>query len=204
MITPEEFVARWGEAEGLIRFDPAIVESLSMSRVSKRFLIEAGLPRNLATLRFGFPSNQLPPAPGLIPGFELMEDYSRYRLLGVDVYPFKPETYNGLFCLDDQDKGKVVSIGHPNIVREGVTYIDEEAYFVEPLNTNVGYLAEMLLLIEEDQRWRMQQPKDYDVAAAYDHFTKVARYAKSGYKSTSRQTWMVWNYSGNRVRVLSN
>ena len=60
MLSPKEFVARWGEA--LMRFPNQALESLSLSEEDKDFLAQAGLPRDAAPfLTFEVPkSGQIP------------------------------------------------------------------------------------------------------------------------------------------------
>jgi len=43
MITPNEFKTQWGD--DLVRNTPASLENVHIPDASKRFLIEAGLPR---------------------------------------------------------------------------------------------------------------------------------------------------------------
>lgn len=131
MITPWEFSEQWGE-QGLVRFPAEVVDTLSVPGFNKRFLVEAGLPRQAP-----FPGMQgftlLPPAnpPQAQTGcedFNLLEQVGRFRLLAVT-------TYRLFIAIDERRQGRVVRHCESGL-RCG------RGYF---MNSSIPQLAESLL-----------------------------------------------------------
>ncbi len=129
MITPNEFKTQWGD--DLVRNTPASLENVHIPDASKRFLIEAGLPRLVPGLDMDFDrfEDELPTLPEAFPnGYDFPKDYSRYRPIGAD-----PAT---LLCLDECNSGCVYSVD-----------IDEAGLPIRFVNSGVPQLAEFLLIV---------------------------------------------------------
>ena len=129
MITPQEFIAQWGN--DLIKNTPASLKYVSIPAVSKQFLIEAGLPRWVPGLEIDFDrfEDELPTLPEAFPnGYDFPGDYRRYRPLGAD-----PAS---LLCLDEQHNGALYSID-----------IDDNGVPTRFVKSSVPQLAEFLLIV---------------------------------------------------------
>jgi hypothetical protein len=126
MLTPKEFVARWGKADvPLIRFPKQAVDHLSLSDEDKAFLAEAGLPKDAAPfLTFEAPaSGQLPTVSEQL---AQTTAFAAYRVIGSD-------GSGNPIALDENNTGEVVLLEHENkFVRVGI-------------NKSVWQLAESLL-----------------------------------------------------------
>lgn len=130
MITPQEFITQWqGE---LIKNTPDSLENINLPKVSKLFLIEAGLPRWVPGLELNFDrlQDEMPTLPEAFPnGYDFPEDYSCYYPIGAD-----PAT---LLCLDAHHNGSIYSID-----------IDDNGVPTRFVNSSVPHLAEFLLVIQ--------------------------------------------------------
>jgi hypothetical protein len=126
MLSPKDFVARWGkDGVPLIRFPKSAVERLALADEDKAFLREAGLPKDAAPfLTFGVPvSGELPT---VAEQWSLAKEFQRYRAIGSD-------GCGNPIALDDRQDGEVV-------------YLDHENRFARVLvNQSVRQLAESLL-----------------------------------------------------------
>src|SRR5579871_3234296 len=123
MLSPQEFIVRWPAddvvrllpdwgTDELIRYDPAILETISLPEESRRFLAQAGLPgQALYSLRFDLPPNNLPPLPeaeALAGKYSFPPDYRRYRLMGASFHKISQAVGYRLvnftfYCLDEQE-----------------------------------------------------------------------------------------------------
>lgn len=82
MLSPKDFVDRWGKDAGTsIRFPMKALRSLSVSESDKASLSEAGLPESAAPfLNFSAPgSGELPTVAAL---WDLAEAFAAYREIG--------------------------------------------------------------------------------------------------------------------------
>lgn len=129
MITPEEFIKRWGSKEVLLKYSMRSLSDVSMSDADKRFLIEAGLPDSAAPF-LSFESPERGPLPTVMEIWHQDDRFRRYRIIG----------FNGSgdpLALDDGAEGEVVYLNHDNYFQR---------VFV---NSSVRQLAECLLLYRE-------------------------------------------------------
>lgn len=126
MLTPADFIARWGQGPvPLIRFPAASVEPLALSADDKAFLVQAGLPEDAAPfLSFGMKrSGQLAT---LCEVYRQPDSFRRYRLMGSD-------SVGNPIALDEGSTGEVVVLDHEN------------RFAPMPMNSSVRQLAESLL-----------------------------------------------------------
>jgi len=127
MITPADFRARWGG--GLMPYAPSAFDDVALPLVSKRFLIEAGLPQQAGLgLEFDLPPDKLP---ALSEAFEedLPAGLDRYRPIGLDAAT--------AICLDALDGWRLYAVD-----------IDG-AFPTRFVNSSVPQLAEFLLVFRE-------------------------------------------------------
>jgi SUKH-4 immunity protein len=137
MLSPKEFVARWGKGDvPLIRFPKKAVEALSLSEDDKAFLTQAGLPVDAAPfLTFDAPgSGQLPT---VAEQWNQPKAFAAYRVIG-------SEGSGNPIALDENNNGEVVLLDHEN------------KFSAILMNKSVGQLAESLLayrkLVIESQK----------------------------------------------------
>jgi hypothetical protein len=107
MLSPKEFVARWGKDDvPLMRFPKKALERLSLSEEDKTFLAQAGLPEDAAPfLTFEAPeSGQIPT---VAEQWNQPKAFAAYRVIGSDgsVNPI---------ALDESNNGEVVILDHEN------------------------------------------------------------------------------------------
>jgi hypothetical protein len=105
MITPQEFVLRWRDthidtkiarlaAENndfddfnrwgcspLVRYEPAVVNSLPLSEEIRHFLCEVGLPNRIFNWRLDYLPRTLPPLTEAVEGYTFPDDCARYLVL---------------------------------------------------------------------------------------------------------------------------
>lgn len=126
MITPTEFAAQWG-ADQLLRYEPAALEGVHIPDASKRFLIEAGLPRQASLeLEFDLSADELPTLPEALEEERLSAGFNRYRPIGVDTAT--------TICLDEQDNGHIYAVDIDGTIPTRF------------MNSSVPQLAEFLLV----------------------------------------------------------
>src|SRR5262249_12800515 len=107
MLTPDEFVARWGKDDvPLMRFPKKAVERLPLSEEEKAFLVQAGLPEDAAPfLSFEAPeSGQLPT---VADQYDQQKAFAAYRSIGFD-------GSGNPIALDENKNGEVVVLDHEN------------------------------------------------------------------------------------------
>jgi hypothetical protein len=130
MLSPDEFVRRWGEDEPLSAAPEDRLHGCSLPPDARRFLAEAGLPKSAAPyLTFSLDSDS-----GLTPVHLiwtcLEEGYSRFRMIG-------QTGFGDPICLDEANESRVVYLNH-----------DDEFNLVS-VNSSVAQLAHCLLLFRE-------------------------------------------------------
>lgn len=126
MITPTEFATQWGAAE-LLRYEPAALEGVHIPDISKRFLVEAGLPRQAdLELDFDLSPDELPTLPEALEEDNLPATFDRYRPIGVDTAT--------TICLDERDNGRIYAVDIDGNIPTRF------------LNSSVPQLAEFLLV----------------------------------------------------------
>ena len=100
-MSPQEFSEAWGE--GLSPVAPAVLQATHIAEPAKRFLGEAGLPREAKpNLTFYSPPDMLTPMPNVLEEVDLPLDFQRYLLLADDGGTF--------LCIDMRDNEQVVSV----------------------------------------------------------------------------------------------
>lgn len=107
MLSPKDFVARWGKDDvPLVRFPMKVLKSLSISEADKAFLSQAGLPESAAPfLSFRAPdSGELPTVAAL---WDVAKAFAAYREIGSD-------GAGNSIALDENKNGEVVLIDHDN------------------------------------------------------------------------------------------
>ena len=107
MLSPQEFIARWGTDDiPLMRFPKKAVERLPLSEEDKAFLVLAGLPEDAAPfLAFEAPeSGQLPT---VAEHFDQPKAFAAYRAIGFD-------GSGSPIALDENSNGEVVLLDHEN------------------------------------------------------------------------------------------
>ena len=126
MITPEQFSQMWGT--GLIRTEPTAVAGLNIPQAARRFLTEAGLPREAGyDISFDRPEDELPTLPEAFPnGYDFPSEYNCMHPIGVDGAT--------LLCLEE-GTGHVYSID-----------IDGQNIPTRFVNSSLPALAECLLV----------------------------------------------------------
>jgi hypothetical protein len=126
MLSPVDFIARWGKKDvPLVRFPRKTVEGLALTEEDKEFLVRAGLPEDAAPfLAFEAPaSGELPT---VADEWDQSDEFRRYRILG----------FNGSgdpIALDEDRRGEVVCLNH------------DDNFARVLLNSSVRQLAESLL-----------------------------------------------------------
>lgn len=123
MLSPKEFVARWGNGAPLIQFPKAALERISLLDDDRVFLTQAGLPDSAAPfLSFNAPkSGELPT---VSKQWNQSQALAAYRVIGSD------------------------GCGNPITLNEDgeVVYLDHESKFAKVLvNKSIRQLAESLL-----------------------------------------------------------
>jgi hypothetical protein len=126
MLSPKDFVARWGKVDvPLMPFPKKAVERLALADEDKEFLLQAGLPKSAAPfLTFDGPdSSELPT---VAEQWGLAKEFLQYREIGSD-------GSGNPIALDQRKHGEVV-------------YLDHENRFARVLvNKSIRRLAESLL-----------------------------------------------------------
>lgn len=157
MITPKEFKAQWGN--GLIHNTAESLAQICIPEVSKRFLVEAGLPAEAGLgLQFDRAEDELLSMLVNFPEDNLPADYGRYYPIGVD--------YATILCLDEQDDGHIYSID-----------IEEQGIPTRFVNSSVPQLAEFLLVVRVVPT--EGTPKRYTDAEAKAYTEELERKFKS-------------------------
>jgi len=124
---PEEFRKLWiTDEDHLLTYPLDVVKTLSISRESKQFLIEAGLPESAAPfLSFGPKTGNIPLV-AVSEFWDLPISFNCYRIIG--------STGNGdSICIDEPGNGSVVYLNHDN------------NFMKVFINSSVIHLAESLL-----------------------------------------------------------
>jgi len=129
MITPKEFSDKWNsDVFPLIDYDIANINSLALSKETKNFLIETGLPESAASF-LNYESSSKWGSTGLTEKFGLNSYDKMYIYLGF--------TGTGdLICVDEKS-GEVLSLDHEN---------EKNNMFI---NSSIPQLAECLLEYSE-------------------------------------------------------
>lgn len=124
MLSPKDFVARWGPDQ-FECFAAYAVDQLSISAEDKAFLTQAGLPTDAAPfVSFDAPtSGELPT---LADQYGLSAEFRRYRIIGSD-------GSGNPIALDEQSQGEVVCLDH------------ESRFASTLMNTSIRQMAESLL-----------------------------------------------------------
>ena len=126
MLTPADFVARWGQGTvPLIRFPSAWMEPLALSADDKAFLVQAGLPEDAAPF-LSFQVRGTGQLATLSDVYRQPDSFRRYRLIGSD-------SVGNPIALDEGSSGEVVVLDHEN------------RFARVPMNSSVRQLAESLL-----------------------------------------------------------
>jgi hypothetical protein len=125
MLSPEEFVARWGKDGVLVRFRKDAVAQLALADEDKEFLAQAGLPDSAAPfLHFEAPkSGELTT---IADAYDQPSAFRRYRVIGAD-------GAGNPIAIDEDCRGEVVCLDH-----------DEEFARIL-MNTTIRQLAQSLL-----------------------------------------------------------
>lgn len=124
MLSPTDFVARWG-ADELVCFPAKAVDRLPIAAEDRAFLVQAGLPSDAAPF-LSFDAPRPAGLPTVADQWGAAVEFQRYRVLGSD-------GSGNPIALDEQSAGEVVSLNH-------------EAGFARALmNTSVRQMAESLL-----------------------------------------------------------
>lgn len=137
MITPSEFVAQWGE-DDLVRNTPKALTDLKISKASKLFLAEAGLPAHAGFgLQFDRFEDEMPTLSEAFPNdYVFPTEYRHYRPIGVD--------YATIICLAEQDAGRIYSV-------------DIDGHLPTRLmSSDVPRLAESLLAFRRQGKWAQE------------------------------------------------
>jgi SUKH-4 immunity protein of toxin-antitoxin system len=125
MLSPTEFVARWGKDVPLIRFPTKAVEGLSLSKDDKAFLTQAGLPEDAAPF-LTFDVSDSGQLPTVAEQWNQPQAFAAYRVIGSD-------GSGNPIALDGNKNGEVVLLDHENKFARIL------------MNTSIGQLAESLL-----------------------------------------------------------
>jgi hypothetical protein len=147
MLTPDQFIARWQEEvatkitgdEGLVTAPPELVAACPLTEQTRRFLIEAGLPKSCAPcLTFDELADGLQRlwdvySPGQWAPNEKLE-LEHYGLIGSD-------SSGNPICVDERD-GRVVLLDHELLF--DVRHRESRIMLV---NSSVCQLAESLLAV---------------------------------------------------------
>jgi SUKH-4 immunity protein len=136
MITPTEFVARWGRDDvPLMLFPKKALERLSLSEDDKALLAQAGLPEDAAPF-LTFEAPQTGQLPTVSERWNQPKAFAAYRLIGAD-------GSGNPIALDENNHGEVVLLDHENKFARVL------------INTSIRQLAEALLayrkLVQDSQ-----------------------------------------------------
>ena len=136
MITPAEFITRWGKPD-LMPYKPVAFTGLPIPEASRRFLVEAGLPQQAGLeLEFDLPPDELFT---LAEAFEqdLPAFFNRYRPIGLDAAT--------AICLDESDGWRLYAVDV------------DGALPIRFVNSGVPQLAEFLLVFREGAGVRLPE-----------------------------------------------
>src|SRR5579871_6693311 len=143
MISPQQFIELWG-SEDLMSYDRSRVQALTIPAVSKRFLIQAGLPCLYPTQ---FPCPELP-----LLGETYGSDYTfpaecfPYRVLSVIIHKNTVTMEDSIFafyCLDEQAVGRIMEL-YSGVSKEMRVYFR---------NSSIPQFAEFCLVFRQYDRW---------------------------------------------------
>jgi hypothetical protein len=133
MIAPHTFVAKW-KGEPLLRVPSALLDGVNIPEISRRFLIEAGLPFRWKSVSFGNLAHGLPLLSDILSDDEGVRGY---RILGTSAENWCriPPDY---LCIEE-DTGRLV--------------IRQSGFFGQPtsfwlLNSSISHFAASLLAYE--------------------------------------------------------
>ena len=126
MLSPKDFVARWGKKDPLIRFRKQALARLVIADADKDFLAQAGLPESAAPF-LGFEAPKSGELPTVADQWHQPERFRRYRVIGSD-------GAGNPIALDEERAGEVVRLDH------------EEGFARTLMNKTVRQLAESLLV----------------------------------------------------------
>lgn len=124
MLSPHEFIARWGSDQFVV-FPVKCIDQLPLAAVDKAFLVQAGLPADAAPfLTFDAPKSA--DLPTVAEQWGVADEFRRYRIIGSD-------GSGNPIALDEQSEGEVVWLDHENRFSRAL------------MNTSVRQMAESLL-----------------------------------------------------------
>jgi HEAT repeat protein len=125
MLSPKEFVARWGKDGTLVRFRKDAVAQLALADGDKIFLAQAGLPDSAAPfLNFEAPKSGELPTVAL--AYDQPAEFHRYRVIGFD-------GAGNPIAIDEGRASEVVCLDH------------EEKFARTFMNKTIRQLAQSLL-----------------------------------------------------------
>jgi hypothetical protein len=105
MLSPKDFVARWGSDE-LVRFPAQAVDRLPLIAEDKALLVQAGLPTDAAPF-LSFDAPKSAELPSVTEQWGAATEFQRYRVIGSD-------GSGNPIALDAQSHGEVVLLDHEN------------------------------------------------------------------------------------------
>lgn len=106
MLSPKNFIARWGKDDPLMPFPKKSVERLALSDEDKDFLVQAGLPESAAPF-LGFQVPTSGEVPTVAEAWAQPEEFRCYRTIGSD-------GSGNPIALDENHQGEVVCLDHEN------------------------------------------------------------------------------------------
>lgn len=125
MLSPDDFVARWGKDCRLIRFQKKTLSGLAIADTDKVFLTSAGLPKSAAPfLEFELPESGL--VPTVADTWKQPDSLRRFRVIGFD-------GSGNPIAIDENCHGEIVVLDHENKFKRVL------------MNTSIAQLAESLL-----------------------------------------------------------
>src|SRR5579864_411427 len=104
MLSPKDFVTRWGKEEPCVRFPKKTLENLRLAREDKEFLAQAGLPESAAPF-LNFECPKAGNLPTVAEHCDQPEEFRRYRVIGFD-------GSGSPIAIDEERAGEVVCLDH--------------------------------------------------------------------------------------------
>ena len=149
---PQDYVEEWG-ADNMMLYDAAIVEALSISTASKRFLTEIGFKRRAASLVPRWVPCPLSTLPvfGRVFGdkYNIPSEFSHYRVFDISA---DEEDLEAFLCIDEKAEGRIMSV---QTQWYGYDKIDTSY-----LNASILQYAEFLLTYMQYSRWGYLRQKE--------------------------------------------
>ena len=124
MLSPKEFIARWG-SDQLVCFSSIAVDRLPIAAEDKAFLTQAGLPSDAAPF-LSFEAPQSSELPTVTNQYGISAEFRRYRAIGSD-------GSGNPIAVDEQSQGEIVCLSHENRFARVL------------MNTSIRQMAESLL-----------------------------------------------------------